>query len=67
LDTEINHFTIIKRSKLKVSFDKGWWKNKNEISGEKWLRKIIGAFISHEIFISFHNADLIHYFINEEF
>ncbi len=39
MDTEINHFTIIKRSKLKISFDKGWWKNRNEISGEKWLRK----------------------------
>jgi hypothetical protein len=31
LVTEINNYKIIKRSKLKVSFDKSWWKNINEI------------------------------------
>jgi hypothetical protein len=34
LDKEINNYKIIKRSKLKVSFDKSWWENKMKSMGK---------------------------------
>jgi hypothetical protein len=36
---KIKYYGIIKRSKLKVTFNKSWWKHVNEIPGGKWLRK----------------------------
>jgi hypothetical protein len=48
---EINNYKIIKRSELKVSFDKSWWKNVNEISGEKWLRKNLSFYLTQHLLL----------------
>jgi hypothetical protein len=36
---EIHNYTIIKMSKLNISFDKSWGNKTNEVSGENWLRE----------------------------